>query len=181
MRMRGGATALIAVLLVALAGCVPTTPEPTPTSDPTPTGVFASEDEALAAAEEAYAEYLRVSDEIAQDGGADPERIEVAVVANRYEAELQSYRAFQGTGQSQIGATTAAPLEVASVDLDTGEIVAHTCLDFSGTRFVDSTGLDVTPADRPAVAAVEIKLELSDGGRLLVAGSEPWSDLNYCS
>ena len=63
----------LAVLGAALlAGCLPTDPPvtPPPTSDLEP--VFASDEEALAAAEEAYGAYLAAADEILSSGGADP-------------------------------------------------------------------------------------------------------------
>ena len=59
--------AALAVALV-LVGCVPTTTPASPAPRPSATPVFATEAEALAAATEAYAAYVRVSDQILADG-----------------------------------------------------------------------------------------------------------------
>ncbi len=81
--MRSVVGALVLVGMLALTGCVdgdrlPTLP-PTPTSTP----IFASEEEALAAAEEAYAAYLEMSNLISSEGGVEPERIAPFVTADQ--------------------------------------------------------------------------------------------------
>ena len=73
-RMRAAALRPIAVLaaafvLAALSGCVQTTEKPTPTPTAAATPAFASDEEALAAAEKAYAAYLAVLDDVTADGG----------------------------------------------------------------------------------------------------------------
>ena len=74
--MRTGPVILTVAVLFALAGCVPSDSQPSAAPSPSATPVFASDAEALAAAEKAYAAYLKVSDEIANDGGKDPDRID---------------------------------------------------------------------------------------------------------
>ncbi|MBW4033634.1 MAG: hypothetical protein HIU88_13400, partial [Acidobacteria bacterium] len=61
MGMRTGRLTLAVAMLLALVGCVPTGQHAasSPTASLTP--VFASDAEALAAAEKAYAAYLKVS------------------------------------------------------------------------------------------------------------------------
>ena len=64
--------ALAALVVSLFSGCIPTEPlADTPAPQPTSTPVFASEEEALAAAVEAYAGYLEMSDLIASEGGAN--------------------------------------------------------------------------------------------------------------
>ena len=75
---------VLAMLLAAfmLSGCA-STPVPTPTSaTPTVAPVFATEEEALAAATEAYAAYQELIDRIFSEGGKAPSRI-AAVVTPR--------------------------------------------------------------------------------------------------
>ena len=55
---------------LVLTGCTAPPPHTVAVSSPTATPVFASDEEALAAAVEAYEKYLAVSDQIAQEGGA---------------------------------------------------------------------------------------------------------------
>ncbi len=76
-RRLGAALAAAGALALVLTGCVGGA---TPTSSPTPTEaapIFASDEEALAAAVSAYELYLMASAEDHKDGGrASPERIE---------------------------------------------------------------------------------------------------------
>ena len=73
--MRIGAHLGVGLLALVLAGCAPDVPAIQVPPTPTVTPLFASDEEALAAAEEAYAAYLAMSDEITSDGGERPERI----------------------------------------------------------------------------------------------------------
>ena len=104
-------------------------PPPTPSVEP----LFASDEEALAAAEEAYAAYLAMSDEIAGDGGADPERIAPFVTTERLRDELDSVRRLLArTGFTQSGATTFDPLTASSsVDDGAARSSFYACWDAS--------------------------------------------------
>ena len=89
-RMRIGVCVGVGLFVVALVGCAPEdSPVPPPTPDVKP--LFASDEEALAAAEEAYAAYLAMSDEISHDGGVNPERIAPFVTSERLVTELDSF------------------------------------------------------------------------------------------
>lgn len=91
--------ALFAAML-ATSGCVRspdagTSPSPV-ASEAAPR--FASDEEALAAAEEAYAAYLAMSDLIAQEGGRDPERIAAFVTEEQLALELQGFALYSAQG-----------------------------------------------------------------------------------
>ena len=101
---------VIGVVALLLTGCAPTppviTPEPSPSSSP----VFASDEDALAAATEAYRKYLEVSDQIFIDGGSQPDRLKsvvdgetVGVRAGRVlrHAVARGYRSTGGTNLRQ--------------------------------------------------------------------------------
>ncbi len=64
--------AAVVIACALISGCLPTPTNVIPTAVPTGTPVFASEEEALAAAIEAYEAYLAVSDAILPDGGRGP-------------------------------------------------------------------------------------------------------------
>src|SRR5215213_7696215 len=88
-RRRLGALAAGGVLALVLAGC---TGAPLPTSTPSPTEtaaqpIFASDEEALAAAEQAYQSFESVSLQIATVGGDGAERIE-STATQRYLPQL---------------------------------------------------------------------------------------------
>src|SRR5690606_24012229 len=86
------ATVTVAVLL---SGCVQQGPEVTPPPEPSTTPIFASDEEALAAATEAYEAYLAMSDLIAQEGGVNPERIESVAVRKALADALEGFSVFR--------------------------------------------------------------------------------------
>jgi len=166
-----------------LAGCVPVEPTVTPAPEPSTTPVFASEEEALAAAEEAYAEYLRIEDAVAQEGGVNPQRLREAVTDEWLEKEVEVFEAFAATGNRQVGETSVLDFELQQL-VDSGslvEIVAYVCVDSTPTTFVDPSGADVTPSSRPATTSLQVTLEWSDSrSKLLIADSQPWSGESFC-
>lgn len=173
--------ALVAVSgLLALTGCVGD--EPMPSLPPTPSAesVFESEEEALAAAEEAYAAYLDMSNLIASEGGADPERIAPFVTGGQIENEEKTYEYYRINGLHAAGPVTAdsISLQQLSQDGSDAQVTIYLCLDASQARLLDSTGTDVTPDDRPERAGFEVTLSGSES--LRVARSEPWAGESFC-
>ncbi|MDP9027137.1 MAG: hypothetical protein M3N46_06215 [Actinomycetota bacterium] len=181
MGMRTGPLLLVVAVLLALAGCVPSDPRATaaPTTSATP--VFASDAEALAAAEKAYAAYLKVSDEIAHDGGANPERFSSTVTKAWLPSEIDSAEQLAKSGRRQIGSTSYSSLEVQQYVAGPGTpiLVAYTCLNLSGTRVLDSNGTDVTPASRRLIQPVVVNFKLN-AITFLVDKNEPWSGSDFC-
>jgi len=181
--MRTGPLLATAALLLALAGCVPTShPSTLPSASATP--VFASDAEALAAAEKAYAAYLKVSDEVAQDGGKDPERFAKVVTAKWLPTEASSASTLQQSGRHQTGTTTFSHLQMeqwTQVDR-TVQVVAYTCLDSTNTRFLDVDGHDVTPSARQTQLSLEVSFtsDPKSAAHLLVDSNEPWSGPTFC-
>src|SRR5215207_3793459 len=82
-----GALAAGGVLALVLVGCMGA-PSPAPSPEPTETAavpIFASDEEALAAAVDAYERYRAISAEISEAGGHDSNRID-PVVSPEYAA-----------------------------------------------------------------------------------------------
>lgn len=180
-------TALAGVVLGALlvTGCAAQDPTDRPTPRPTSTPVFASDDEALAAAESAYAEYLQVSDAISADGGANPERMEPFVTPEQLEAFRESVQNFRETGAHTSGATTFDSLTLSQV-MDnkdgTAAVVAYACVSVLDVRIFDASNSDVTPSNRDEVVPLEIEFEVVDEPReIVLARSEIWSGQDFCS
>lgn len=182
MRIHAPAAALAIVTTLVLGGCVPSEPSASPTPEPSATPVFASEEEALAAAEEAYAAYLAVSDAIAQDGGANPQRLADFVTPEWLEKEVAGFEQLAASGRTQTGQTSArgTTLQQYSQEGAVATVIAYVCTDFSGTRFVDSTGADVTPVDRIINVSLQVSFETGAENGLLISGSEPWSGATVC-
>ncbi|WP_150308324.1 hypothetical protein [Planctomonas psychrotolerans] len=181
-RLCGAAACLI--LGGALFGCAApeTVPTPTPTAS-TPATVFASEEEALAAAEKAYADYLAMSDRIGREGGANPERLQGSLTKEFLESEVAGFNDFAARGLRLVGESQSYGYRLQSVSLNPEqfELRLYACLDVSGTDVVDRAGSSVVPADRDLRVPLEVQSELSQG-RLPLLLKEPitWNGQDFC-
>lgn len=181
--------ASVAALMTAatLGACTQPTPEPTRSDAPTvkPTPAFASDADALKAATDAYAAYLKMSDNIAHDGGANPERIKPYVTDSWLPRELEGFSKLRSVGRHQTGWTKFSDVKLQAwhETAEQAEIEIYTCSDSSTTEIVDEAGRIVTPPDRQtSVSSVatfvgttttaEIHLELTD--------YEPWTGQGFC-
>ena len=177
--------AALAVALV-LVGCVPTTTPASPAPRPSATPVFATEAEALAAATEAYAAYVRVSDQITADGGADPERIAPHVTAAQLKRDRDVFAAYRAKKIVSVGSTSFDRLRLQRFD-DRGrsglDLVIYICLDLTKIRLIDSQMQDITPTnlDQPSPMQVTLRPDADQGNLLVVERSESWSGENFCS
>ena len=179
-RMLRTAAALVTVLL--LAGCVPREPVITPEPDPASTPVFASDEEALAAATEAYARYLEVSDQIFTEGGVEAQRMAAVATGEKLKVELASFSEFMAGGFRGTGNTTfeAATLQEYDQNAVEGEraIVVYLCEDISQTDVLSSSGESVVSADRPSRVKYEVAFDLipPNSTLLFVSDKVPWSN-----
>lgn len=136
-----------------LSGCAPA-PAPTPT----PTPLFASEDEAFAAAEETYRAYNDASNaHRAGDDAADPDDY---LVGTALEADLAASDYLRAQGLKVTG--TVAIIEFQGLDAEIDDrsttLTASVCLDSSGTRVIRTDGVDVTPPERVALIALRVQM-----------------------
>lgn len=180
-------TALAGVVLGALlvTGCAAQDPTARPTPRPTSTPVFASDDEALAAAEAAYAEYLKVSDAISADGGSRAERLKPLVTADWYAKELGAFEDLRETGRHQEGTTTFRNAHLQQFEHDgTGNIslTIYACSDSSAISFTNSDGTDATPDEREVLLGVEVMFvgENPTQPQLQLSSYSPWPDDSLC-
>jgi hypothetical protein len=175
--MRIGVGIISALLVVALAGCAPQSAAVAPPATPEASPRFASDEEALAAAEEAYAAYLAMSDQIAHEGGIGADRIAPLVTDDRLETELQTFEVLASRGWRTAGATTFETIGIQRAD-ELG-VVFYACWDGSGVRVLDTSGLDITPVERTERLAVEIVTAFTVNG-LSLESDEPWSGDSSC-
>jgi hypothetical protein len=170
-----GAVTVAGMLL--LAGCGGGDPIPTLPPTPTATPIFASEEEALAAAEDAYADYLEMSNLISSEGGADPERIAALVTERRLVDELRGFETLKDADLRIVGQVDFGVIDLQRYD-ETGEqteVVFYACVDLSNRRVIDSAGQDVTPADRQDVLVLEVVLLTMNGDLpLLLESDDQW-------
>jgi len=179
--------ALAALAVVALSGCFAAAPvePPAPTASAAP--VFASEEEALAAATEAYAAYLAVSDQVLGEGGAGPERVnEVASGVARDEA-LSSFESFSVQKFRSTGNTTFHQLIVQGYlpagDADAEIITIYVCVDISAVDVLDDTGRSVVAPTRPDFQAYEVAFGIHPQNEiaLIVSRAEAWAGSGVCT
>ncbi|MFE6965539.1 hypothetical protein ACFVAJ_10510 [Agromyces sp. NPDC057679] len=183
--MRVAALAAAGALALVLSACAPEaepSPEPTPTAGAAP--IFASDEEALAAAVEAYEKYAAVSRAIMEDGGAEAGRIE-AVVSERYAPTLVAeFEAFKLAGVRSTGGSSfdGASLVDRTESAGEAEVSIYLCRDVANVRLVDAAGLDRTPQDRkdrvPSQAFLVSSPEAPDA--LVVDGVEQWLGDDFC-
>lgn len=178
--------ASVAALMTAatLGACTQPTPEPTRSDAPTvkPTPAFASDADALKAATDAYAAYLKMSDTIAHDGGANPERIKPYATGDALEAGLKSAQQFREAGAHSIGLTTVTNSKLQTADYQSPtelQISFYVCEDVSGVDVRDQNDKSLVSADRPPQATYTVTV-VGRNDRLTVDSDEPWPGASVC-
>jgi hypothetical protein len=164
--MRRTASLPLPLLLTALllAGCTDPSPMPTPPSTPSQTPVFASDEEALAAAEEAYGEYLATADAILNEGGANPERLLQFVSDDVYADEKPGLERVADLGWHGTGQTT---FTLTLQQYDEARVVAYSCDDVSATDLRDGSDQSVVRPGRMTRVPFEVQFDVADNMRIL--------------
>jgi hypothetical protein len=147
--------------------------------------VFASDEEALAAAQSRYELFIATIDKVVAEGGAQVERIDQVAVPELAEEEKVGVRdftskGFRMTGRSQV---TNAVLQSRSTDGGvTSVITIYACVDVSQIEVVDQTGTSVVQSTRPDQSAFEVTLSVPNGNlsELLVVSNSVWNGGGVC-
>lgn len=181
LRRRMPAVALALLVTVALAACTTPSPSPTPTKRAAHTPLFASDAEALDAATKAYAEYQSKTDQIAHDGGTDPERIRRFVTANQWTRERKGFEVFASAQRRTEGSSSFDTASLAHYDKSTGTIEVFLCEDVGKTRVLDAKGTNVTPSQRQTRIPKDVQfVTAGDNNDLLISRSDVWSGDDFC-
>lgn len=180
MRRVVGAAAVVLGMLV-LSGCG--TGDPIPTLPPTPstTPVFASEEEALGAAEDAYAAYLDALNVALQT--LDGSGLDSVATGSALQAAEDSIEDLTQSGSRQVGNAKVA--SVSPTDLSPffeagvqGDAQVYACLDLTEVGIEDAEGT-VSQSSIPSFPMlVTLRLEDRD---ILVAQEDVWDGDNFCS
>jgi hypothetical protein len=179
------ASTALATLL--LAGCG-STPIPPPTPAPTTSApVIASEDEALAAATEAYAAYLGVIDVVLADGGSDPSVLADVASGDALGAEEETANMYAERGYKSVGTTSFDSLSIQSLDNSnakrTVSMIVYVCVDVTDVDVLNSDGVSVVPPGRVSRYPLLVALTTTSDAqpnRLLISSSETWTGTNFC-
>jgi hypothetical protein len=174
-----GAVTVAGMLL--LAGCGGGDPIPTLPPTPTATPIFASEEEALAAAEDAYAAYQAAVDLALQT--LDDEGLEQVATAPALQVAIDSVANLRASGSHQVGTTVVA--SVTPTDLSAlfegdgaGESQIYACLDLTSVGIQADDG-SVSQSAIPLFPML-VTLVVVDERRLLVSEEEVWDGDNFC-
>ncbi|WP_309617830.1 hypothetical protein [Salinibacterium sp.] len=171
--------AAVALAVLLLSGCVPQQSTNTPTPEPSSTPVFASEEEALAAATAAYAAYVTLSDQIFVEGGKDPERMSSVATGEFLKASVEGFAEVQAKGWVSTGGTVfrGATLQSYSEVGGREAVVIYVCEDISAVDVLDSSKISIVSPDRPNSTTFQATFD-SDGNRpsLFLSSREVWSN-----
>jgi hypothetical protein len=182
--LRLGIAGAVALSALLLGGCVQPAPVKTPQAHATVKPLFASDADALAAATKAYAAYLKMSDTITSEGGANPQRINGVAEGDAARDARDGFAAYQSKALHSRGASKfdTVSLQQLESENDGGAVVrSYVCLDVSDVRVLDSAGADVTPLARESRLPLEIVVEFAAGlGTPKLSESTSWSGTNFC-
>ncbi|HEU4720216.1 MAG TPA: hypothetical protein VFS59_02550 [Gemmatimonadaceae bacterium] len=176
---------LAGAALASLAACAPAAPAVTdaPSASPraTETPIFASDEEALAAAVAAYEHYLDAEQRIVESDDVQVESIAATTTsdfADELIAQFESLRSssLRLSGRGQIDSERIAEFGAGKSGI---YLTMYACSDVSDVRVIDASGVDVTP-ERAERVPVVIEFEGTEKDTLLVAGSNKWSGDDFC-
>jgi hypothetical protein len=183
LKRRVAVVACVGFLLISSAGCAaertPVQPSATPTAEP----VFASDEEALAAATEAYANYQKMADQIDSESGGAPERIAPFVSERFLPLAVQQFDGFRETQARSIGSTTFVVETAQHMDYkDPAQtsVSLYICDDVSAVDVVDETGRSLVSEARVPITPFEVTFVLSTNGELVVDARDVWEGENFC-
>ena len=172
---------LAIAVVVPLAACTEATrlPEAEPSSEVAP--LFASDEEALAAATEAYEEYLAVLDAALQGPVSDDG--ELARVAQG-QALLSAQESVAEFVEDKLRISAPRVVRAARLQqhLSLGaeaEVTTYFCEDISGVLLLDSEGNSLSEADRPDYTIFEATVEFGPDGTYVIE-REFWSNESSC-
>lgn len=163
--LRTRALALPLLLVLTLAGCG-SPPLPRALGSPS---VFASADEALAAAIAAYDRALVVSDAVGQAGGEGAERFRDVAVGQYLEGSIAGFGSWADDGFSQIGFSRFRDVQLMRLKAGPrGAVVVELCHDVTQVDVVDKDGRSIVPPDRDDTLHLEVVFDMQQS-RLFVA------------
>jgi len=177
---RPAAVALVLAAALSASGCTPDASGKPPASTPSATALFASDEEALAAAEEAYRAYVTTTDQIFAESGEGIERLEAVAVDDQLAEDRTGFEEIFKSGFRSTGQTTFDSIELQQWSGDghrETEVVVYLCQDISAVDVLDSTGKSVVLATRPDRIRYEVRLASNaESPKLRVSNRSPWKE-----
>jgi hypothetical protein len=185
-KSRSAAVTLVLVAALAATGCTPEAPRANEKPTPTTTPLFASDEEALAAAEEAYAAYQSMEDQVLADGGRNPDRIRPFAVREALQAALDGFASFEAEQYRGVGSTGFEIIGLQSTsqlsDAEDDVVTVYLCLDFSRSDVVNANGESVVRDGRALRQQFEAGFDAkTDDKGLILSSREPWTGNDQCA
>lgn len=179
--MRNSALLAVVVVALTLTGCQPTDPVVVPQPEPSSTPLFASEEEALAAAEEAFAAYLAVLDGISAGGGVAADRLSEVATEEVVVRESAGLKEMAEHGERTVGSRMVDSVSLQSFDATSVEatVTIYACQDFSALDVVDQSGASVLASGRQTRYPLVVTFS-ERGSSLVVAGVDDWTGADFC-
>jgi len=180
------ASTLAVAAILLLPGCTGDAPLVLPSPESSTAPVFASDEEALAAAEAAYGEYLRLLDEIFSDGGVGGDRLNAVAAAELVERQAVGFEEAMAAGETSFGTTTFDSMELQQYDSGApgGDsiVTVYVCQDVSQVDVRDKQGNSVVADGRATRIPFEVAFDLSSTqSKLIVGSTEIWTGADFCN
>lgn len=179
MPLRRAAAPIALLVAAALAGCAAPEPEAEATVAPTAEPLFASEEEALAAAEEVYGAYLGAINEALASGGEEVTDLDELASSEVADAQREGFEQYRREGLHATGAIKADSFRLQG-DWRTRGLTFYVCRDVSDVDVLNTEGESVVDADRLDRGGFEAEVEMSGGGSLKVVRDDPWPGKSFC-
>jgi predicted flap endonuclease-1-like 5' DNA nuclease len=171
------------LIAVTLAACAQPTPGPTKSPVPTAkhTPAFASDAEALKAATDAYAAYLKMSDTILSEGADRPDRFRQVATGDALRTALDGVGTYAERGLHTTGRTTFDSARIQSIhDGRPHSVSIYVCDDVSNIDVVDSAGRSLVKPDRNPRTPFIVTVDFENTASKLVSGRTLWEGKDFC-
>jgi hypothetical protein len=174
-----GALALVVMLTACVGTPSSNSSSETSVSRTAAVPLFENRADALKAAEDVYLRYLKIGQQVSEDGGSGVDRFKAVLTGDAYDEERRGAEVLQQKKLVSTGATRLTAFEVQSADLQSGAVRAYACIDLKDVRVRTASGRDVTPAKRPRKQMVQPTFVWA-AGRLMLKENGTWSGSSIC-
>jgi hypothetical protein len=174
----------VIVTALSASACAPPTPAKPPKPSPSSTALFASDEEALAAAEEAYREYLSVIDDVLQGGGAETAGLGAVAANAALDQALADAREFASLGYRTVGTTGLNAIVLQRMEAGTEDSIAiveaYVCEDASQVDLVNAEGISLVSDDRPPLTPFQVSFSNEGERGLVLTSRSAWDGEGVC-
>ncbi|MCW4386309.1 hypothetical protein OH146_11050 [Salinibacterium sp. SYSU T00001] len=180
--LRPSALAPLAALALLLTGCSSAPEAPAaPSPEPSASSPFASEEEAVAAADALIKEYWAATNEVYQSGGEKLELLRPLVTDERMASEQVGVEIFQRGKFTQVGEYMTDGTRFQQMYNSGGltHLIVTTCVDYSGVRAFNAAGQEAqreTPEPRFLHQVTLVAAPTAGDTKLQLVTSEPWPE-----